>query len=112
MDFDKQIDEIKKRLAALGKVRPGSVSKQFNVCGKLGCKCKDKVNPQKHGPYYILSYRYAGKNTTEYVSPEHLRTIHRQLKNYTAMMELVNKWVGVCIQKSKIEMKKTREASN
>jgi len=108
MDFDKQIDQIKRRLVALGDVRPGSVSKQYNVCGKLGCKCKDKVNPRKHGPYYILSYRYAGKNTTEYISPEYLRLLDRQIKNYAVMMDLVNKWAGVCIQKSKIEMKKMR----
>jgi hypothetical protein len=108
MDFDKQIDQIKKQLVALGEVRPGSVSKQFNVCGKLGCKCKDKVNPQKHGPYYILSYRYTGKNTTEYISPEYLRVLNRQIKNYAVMMDLINKWVGLCIQKSKIQMKEMR----
>jgi len=108
MDFDKQIDQIKKRLVALGDARPGSVSKQYNVCGKLGCKCKDKENPQKHGPYYILSYRYAGKNTTEYVSPLYLRLLDRQIKNYSAMMDLINKWVGICIQKSRKEIKLLR----
>jgi len=105
VDFNRQVDQLKKRLLELGDVRPGSISKQYNVCGKLGCKCKDKDNPQKHGPYYILSYRYEGKNTTEYINPGYVKTVERQIKNYAAMTELINKWVGVCIQKSKLENK-------
>lgn len=64
MDLDKEIGtlerrilEIKNEIMGLGEIRNGSVSEQYNVCGNPTCGCKDKDNPQKHGPYYQLSYR-------------------------------------------------------
>jgi len=48
-------EQIKAELAALGEMRPGSLSRQYNVCGKPNCRCKDPQNPQRHGPCYQLS---------------------------------------------------------
>lgn len=45
-------------------VLPGTVGEHYNVCGKTPCRCKDKDNPQKHGPYYQLSYNLKGKNSS------------------------------------------------
>ena len=39
------VAEVKRALTALGPVLPGSISKQWNVCGKPGCKCKDAKHP-------------------------------------------------------------------
>ena len=47
---------------------PGSLAEHYNVCGKARCRCKDKVNPRKHGPYYRLSYSLRGKNSSIAVS--------------------------------------------
>jgi hypothetical protein len=104
MSIECRIAQVKKQVSQMGSFRPGSVSQQYNVCGKKECRCKDKKNPQKHGPYYILSYRFAGKNRTEYVNPEHLRTLQTQLANYTTFQALIEKWVGLEIEKSKQEM--------
>jgi len=41
-------------------MRPGSLSKQYSVCGKAGCRCVDREKPRKHGPYYQLSYVHRG----------------------------------------------------
>ena len=56
-----QIRKIKKNLEELGEIMPGSLSKQYNVCGNPNCRCKDSVNPRKHGPYYNLSYTWNSK---------------------------------------------------
>ena len=42
-------------------MKPDSINEQYNVCGSPNCKCKDKKNPQKHGPYYYLSFTFKGK---------------------------------------------------
>ena len=60
--LEKQIEETKKTLVALGDMRPGSLSKQYNVCGKPGCSCKADP-PKKHGPYYQVSYTRKGKSS-------------------------------------------------
>jgi hypothetical protein len=56
--WQQQIDQIKQELLALGDMRPGALSEQYNVCGKPNCRCKDPRKPQKHGPYYQLSYTH------------------------------------------------------
>lgn len=49
--LENQIERLKQEIAGLGDLRPGSLSEQYNVCGKAGCRCKASP-PQKHGPYY------------------------------------------------------------
>jgi hypothetical protein len=104
MSIEGQIAQVKKQLNQMDGFRPGSVSQQYNVCGKKECRCKDKKNPQKHGPYYILSYRFDGKNRTEYVNPQYLQMLEARLKNYEAFQQLIQKWVGLEIEKSRQEM--------
>jgi len=104
MNVDTKITQIKNRINRMEGFRPGSVSQQYNVCGKRECRCKDKKNPQKHGPYYILSFRFGGKNHTEYVNPQYLRTLEARLANYATVQALIRKWVGLEIEKSKREM--------
>lgn len=48
--LQEKIERIKKQLAAIDDMTPGSVSKQYNVCGSPSCRCKDPVHPKKHGP--------------------------------------------------------------
>ena len=66
-----QMKEIKRDLGAIGRMTVGSITKQFNVCGTPGCKCKDKTNPQKHGPYFYLRSSY-GKKTRLSLSAKNL----------------------------------------
>lgn len=54
---EQRIQQIKAELGALGEMRPGSLSEQYNVCGKPNCRCKDPKNPQRHEPYYQLMLR-------------------------------------------------------
>jgi len=52
-EIERQIEKLKRDLAGLGQLRPGSLSKQYTVCGHPGCRCL-ATPPQKHGPYYQL----------------------------------------------------------
>jgi len=75
-----RIQRLLAEVAQLGPMLPGTISTQWNVCGKSGCRCKDPVKPRKHGPYYQLSYTLAGKSSTVFV-PEHKLA---QVKGYLA----------------------------
>src|ERR1039458_6726707 len=59
--IERQIEKVKRDLTALGDLRPGSLSTQFNVCGSPGCRCK-ATPPEKHGPYYQVSFTRKGKS--------------------------------------------------
>ena len=94
----KRIDGIKKNLSELGDMRPGSISKQFNVCGNPNCRCKDPKNPKKHGPYFQLSYTRKGKSTTEFVRKESLNEVRTQLKNYETFKILTEEWIDSALK--------------
>jgi hypothetical protein len=60
--IERQIEKIKRDLVALGDLRPGSLSTQYNVCGTPRCRCKASP-PEKHGPYYQISFARNGKSS-------------------------------------------------
>ena len=79
-DLERRIERAKKKVAAIGELHPGSLSQQYNVCGKPACRCKADP-PQKHGPYYQLGWTRNRKSTTRFVRRSELATVRRQLKN-------------------------------
>jgi hypothetical protein len=94
-----KIEDVKRQLAALGEMRPGSLSTQYNVCGSPGCRCKASP-PKKHGPYYQVSYTRKGKSGTRFVRREDLSSIRQQLKNYARMRALVDRWIELATKLS------------
>jgi hypothetical protein len=107
--IQKRIERIKKNLLKIGEMRPGSLSKQYSACEKEGCKCIDPVNPQKHGPYYQLSYVRKGKSTTRFIRPAFVRDIERQLANYKKFKSLTDEWVGLAFQYSTLKLESLRK---
>lgn len=101
-DLEKRIVAIKKEISHLGEMRTGSLSEQYNVCGKAGCKCKDPKAPQKHGPYYQLSYSHSRKSTSEFVRREDLEAVRKQLADYKTFMKLKDEWVEHSILLAKL----------
>ena len=112
--LEQQIQEIKTRLTALGDMRPGSLSKQYNVCGKPGCRCKDPKHPQRHGPYYQLSYVHQGKSTSQFIRPHFLKSVRAQLATYKTFKKLTEDWIRLSlhIAKLKLEVAKKTTRSN
>ena len=77
----KRIERIKADLVAIDEMRPGSVSKQFK-------------NPElAQGAYYQLNYSQGGRSRTEYVAPDVLRDVRRQISNYKRFKALTGERV-------------------
>lgn len=100
-----QIKEIKKTLLTLGELRPGSLTRQYNVCGKAGCRCKHPTHPKRHGPYYQLSYTHDGQSTSRFIRPTHKTLIEEQLANYKTFRQLINRWIALAIRQSELLLK-------
>ena len=103
----RQIEKVKGQLAALGDLRPGSLSTQYNVCGTPGCRCK-ATPPEKHGPYYQVSFTRKGKSSSKFVRKEALNTVRRELKNYEVMKTLVDRWIDLATELSNIRLANKR----
>lgn len=102
-----QIENVKRKLAALGDLRPGTLSTQYNVCGSPGCQCKAQP-PKKHGPYYQVSFTRKGKSSSKFVRKEDLKAIRQQLKNYQQMKELVDRWIDLATELSNLRLARER----
>jgi hypothetical protein len=89
MKDDQQIQRIKKQILELGPMLPGSLSEQWNVCGTLGCKCKDPQKPIRHGPYYQLSFSVKGRSSTLFIRPDEIAEARRRIQCYQRFKELV-----------------------
>lgn len=85
--IERRIGKIKQALAELGDMRPGSISMQTRAWG---------------GQYHQLSYTHQGKGRTEYVPPDRLRDVKRQLANYKKFKELANEWTALGIELCKL----------
>lgn len=99
--IDQRIVAIKRELSSLGPLRPGSLSRQYNVCGNPTCRCK--ADPaQRHGPYYQLSYKHQKKSSSEFVREPDVVQVEQQLRNYQRLRALVDEWVGLNIARARL----------
>ena len=103
----RKIERVRGQIAALGDLRPGSLSTQYNVCGTPGCRCK-ATPPEKHGPYYQVSFTRKGKSSSKFVRKEDLAAVRRELKNYEVMKTLVDRWIDLATELSNIRLANKR----
>ena len=106
-----QINAIKRELATLEELRPGSLSRQYNVCGSPGCRCKASP-PQKHGPYYHLSYTRHGKGGTRLVKKEDLAPVRAAVANYARLRRLVDRWIDLATELSDLKLQQRAAAGS
>lgn len=100
--LEQKIQHLKAQLSALGALRPGSLSRQYHVCRKPGCRCQDPDKPRRHGPYYHLDYVHHGKKTTRFIRAEHLPDLRRQLANFKKLRRLVDQWITLSLEKAEL----------
>lgn len=106
--LEKKIATLKAELAALGELRPGSLSEQYNVCGRPNCRCKGSP-PQRHGPYYQLSYTRNGKSSSRFVKQPELAAVRRQVENYARLRTLVDRWIDLAMELSELKLAENRK---
>lgn len=101
--LEARIAKIKAALGALGDLRPGALSEQYNVCGNPACRCK-ATPPQKHGPYYQVSFTWRGKSHSHFVRREHVSTVRAQLRNYQRLRVLLDAWISAGLALSRLRL--------
>lgn len=103
-----RIERIKQEIGTLGELRPGKLSQQYNICGNPNCRCKADP-PQKHGPYYQLSFTRKGRSTSHFVRKEDLAVVKQQLRNYRRLHKLVDRWITLGMELSRLQLQQRHE---
>lgn len=91
--IEQRIERIKEALGQIGPMRPGSLTRQY----------KDRKN--KTGAYWQISYTRRMKSRTEYVREEWLEEIRRQIATHKRFKRLVDLWIDLDIERSRLTMK-------
>jgi hypothetical protein len=79
---ERKVEQLAKKIAELGPMLPGSISEQWNVCGRAQCRCKDPDKPMKHGPYHQLSFTVGGRSSSMFIKKGDLAEARRRIKRY------------------------------
>ena len=108
--LEDQIRRLKKEMVSLGRLRPGSLSKQYNVCNTPGCHCKTSPS-NKHGPYYQISYTRKGKSSTRSVKREDLVEVKKQIRNHVRLRDLIERWVDLATELSELQLQERSQES-
>ena len=88
--IERRVASIKRALAELGDMRPGSLSVQRRNWG---------------GQYCQLSYTHRGKGHTEYVPQARRKTVERQIANHRKFRTLMQEWIDLEIELCKLKLK-------
>jgi hypothetical protein len=98
--IDEKILELKQQLLDLGPWHPGSLSRQYQICGKPGCKCCIPQRPRPHGPYSKLTYVYHGKYTCRFVRAESVPEVSALVARFKTFRQLTDKWIALAIERA------------
>lgn len=95
--IERRIARIKEALEQIGPMRPGSLTRQYR-------------NPKKRlGAYWQISYTRHMKSHTEYVHSECKPDIRKQIATYKRFIRLVEQWIDLSIERSKLGMQIAKE---
>jgi hypothetical protein len=101
--LEEEIVNIQEKLRALGAMHPGSVSRQYQVCGNPACRCMHPKKPQKHGPYYKLAYVHRGKPVCRFVRADCVEEVKKRLRVYKTFRTLIDRWIELSIRQGVAE---------
>ena len=98
--IERRIGRIKQALEKIGPMRPGSLTRQYK-------------NPkEKSGPYWQISYTRNMKSRSEYVRQECVAEIRKQIAAYKRFKRLMDEWIDLSIEASKLNMRLDKERNS
>jgi hypothetical protein len=81
-------------LAKLGAMRPGTLTVQYR-------------NPtEKKTPFYQLSYTHKGRSRSEYVRPENLAAVKREVETYKKFRTVIETVTDLSLEASRLRYKR------
>lgn len=89
-----KIEALVARLATLGAMRPGTLSVQYRNPG------------ERKTPFRQISYTRKGKSRSEYVRPESLAAIRKEIATYKTFRRLVEEIIDRSLETSRLRHKR------
>ena len=90
-------DRIQQEFASLGDLRPGSLTRRLQQCGKPGCRCKAE-GATGHGPYWSLTFKVQGKTVTRSIPAAAVERTREQIAEHKRFRALAAELVDLSEQ--------------
>jgi hypothetical protein len=98
--IEKKIARLLEKIASVGPMRPGSISKQY----------RDRAN--RLGAYYQLSYTHKMRSRTEHVWPAHVAALRKEVAEHKKFKRLVQEVIDLSIELSKEKIAQLRDQAD
>ena len=98
------------RIAALGDLRPGSLTETYVTCGKANCRCKQGRH-YRHGPHWLLTYTVDGKTRTRSIPATELEATRAQIAECQRLREWVAQLIAVSTDLCQGRLQQRRQAA-
>lgn len=91
---EKKIRALLARIARLGAMRPGTLTVQY------------RAPAEKKTPFHQLSYTHKGRSRSEYVRPENLAAVRREVDTYKRFRALIEAVTELSLEASRLRHKR------
>lgn len=91
---EKKIRSLAAALAELGPMRPGTLTVQYRNPG------------ERKGAFHQLSYTHQGKGRSEYVRPENLAAIRKEVATYKKFRRILEAMIELSLEASRLRHKR------
>src|SRR5438094_6631908 len=86
-------DAAKARLAHVGFLCEGSLAEIYTCCRNPNCRCADPA--RRHGPYWQLTWKQAGKTVSRRLSAEEARLYAEWIDNRRTLESVIQEMKNV-----------------
>jgi hypothetical protein len=96
--LERKRSAVLEEIAALGDLRPGSLTTTRGKCGKPECCCKQPDHPG-HGPHWRITYKADGRTRTESLYEQAaIKKAEREIDEFRRFQQLSRKFVDLSTQ--------------
>ena len=98
--------QLAERIAEIGFIASGSVTRRANRCGKANCRCHADP-PRLHGPYYQWTAKVDGKTVTRRLSETEAQLYQEWIANDRQLRALIAQMREVAAEATELIMNAT-----
>ena len=102
-DYERRYRELAQRLADIGLISSGSVTRRYTYCATTGCRCHADP-PQPHGPYYQWTTKVNGKTITRRLNATEAKLYKEWIDNERKMRRLIAQMRQVAAKAGEIRL--------
>lgn len=100
--YEREYEELKTQLMAIGYILQGSVTERWMPCGKSECRCQN--DPQaRHGPYYQWSWKEHGKTKSIFLDADQVPLCKEWIGNHRETERILKRMRALSLRVARLQ---------